>query len=159
MASQAVRGGKLPTPIPAIYISVARLPAIEPTHRPCKNRNAHHGRCRTVTGIYSSTSRTNSGSFAVGRSNGEGPLPTNRKHYAMDNQIHRNESTIASPWSEFSDQRRASARKYRKLRNELGLAFREAQQEAYRTWCWWEQAVREDNVDRASAAASNTIER
>ena len=39
-----------------------------------------------------------------------------------------------SPWAQFSEQRRASARKYNDLRNQLGLAFRPAQQEAYEQW-------------------------
>ena len=39
-----------------------------------------------------------------------------------------------SPWAEFSEQRRASARKYNDLCNELRMAFKEAQQDAYEQW-------------------------
>jgi hypothetical protein len=46
----------------------------------------------------------------------------------------------SSPWAEFSEQRRASARKYNDLCNELGMAFKEAQQDAYEQWTkWWVQ--------------------
>ena len=55
------------------------------------------------------------------------------------------EEKSVSPWAELSEQQRASARKYRKLSNELGLAFREPQQEAYRAWSQWEQEVREED--------------
>jgi hypothetical protein len=33
----------------------------------------------------------------------------------------------------------ASAEKYRDLTNQLGLAFRVAQQESYEGWCAWER--------------------
>jgi hypothetical protein len=46
-----------------------------------------------------------------------------------------------SPWAEFSEQRRASARKYKALRNELGMAFKEAQQDAYEQWAEWDETL------------------
>ena len=49
-----------------------------------------------------------------------------------------------SPWAEFAEERRASARKYNDRRNQLRLAFRSVQQEAYRSWCAWEEEMEEE---------------
>ncbi len=59
-----------------------------------------------------------------------------------------------SPWADRSEQRRASARKYSDLRDELGSIFRDAQQEAQAQWSAWdkemdaqEEGNDKDNVD------------
>jgi hypothetical protein len=46
-----------------------------------------------------------------------------------------------SPWAEFSEQQRASARKYDDLCFEVRQGFREAQQEAYEQWAEWDAAL------------------
>jgi hypothetical protein len=42
-----------------------------------------------------------------------------------------------SSWADRSEQRRASARKYSDLSDELGSIFRDAQQEAHAQWSAW----------------------
>jgi hypothetical protein len=54
----------------------------------------------------------------------------------------------SSPWAEFSEQRRASARKYKALRNELGMAFKEAQQDAYEQWAEWDETLRAETNEQ-----------
>jgi hypothetical protein len=46
-----------------------------------------------------------------------------------------------SPWAEFDEQRRASARKYKELRHRFGNAFHVVQIEAYETWCTWQEEI------------------
>ncbi len=55
-------------------------------------------------------------------------------------------STPESPWSEFDEERRASARRYRDMRHSLGLAFRAAQEEAYVLWSAWQADL--DEMER-----------
>jgi len=55
-----------------------------------------------------------------------------------------------SPWAEFAEERRASARKYNDLRNQLRLAFRAAQQEAYGSWCAWDEEMEEKKEEENS---------
>ncbi len=52
-----------------------------------------------------------------------------------------------SPWAQFSEQRRASARKYNDLRNQLGLAFRPAQQEAAEQWEGLQEQLERDDTN------------
>ena len=52
-----------------------------------------------------------------------------------------------SPWAEFAEEIRASARKYNDLRNRLGLAARATQQEAWESWCAWEENPTEEEYD------------
>ena len=53
-------------------------------------------------------------------------------------------ATRTSPWEKFSEQRRASARAFKDLSNELGQAFRTAQQESYEQWCVLDQQTEKD---------------
>jgi len=48
-----------------------------------------------------------------------------------------------SPWAKYDAERRASARKYNDLRNRIRLGFRGLQQEAYASYCAWEQEMDE----------------
>jgi hypothetical protein len=61
-----------------------------------------------------------------------------------------------SPWAEFSAQRRASARKYNNLRNELGMAFKGAQQDAHEQWAEWDEAMGAESEDTIVTNAAET---
>jgi hypothetical protein len=66
----------------------------------------------------------------------------------------------SSPWAEFSEQRRASARKYNDLCNELGMAFKEAQQDAYEQWLILDEPIPEvfDDVERVRPHGEGLVE-
>ena len=49
-------------------------------------------------------------------------------------------STISSQ-ADLAERRRISAQKYSALRDQLGLAFRAAQQEAHAVWSAWDEAL------------------
>ena len=55
------------------------------------------------------------------------------------------EKVSRTPKQEESEAIRRSARKYRELCNQIGLAFRGAQEEAYETWCLWEAQSEADD--------------
>jgi hypothetical protein len=46
-----------------------------------------------------------------------------------------------SPWAAFSEQRRASARKYNDLRNKVGKRFQRVQNETQEQWLLWDEAL------------------
>lgn len=77
--------------------------------------------------------------------NGQMPMknPENKEFHVEETHLNGTPQPKrrVSPWAEFSDQRRASARKYKDLRNELGLAFREVQQKAQEQWVEWDNAL------------------
>lgn len=62
--------------------------------------------------------------------------------------IQETASARISPWAHTDDEARASAKKYNELRNQLGLAFRGAQQEAYEQWCAWEREADDEDSNR-----------
>lgn len=45
--------------------------------------------------------------------------------------------------AEFDPKLVASARRWSAIRDELGMAFRGAQQESYENWCAWEEQTEE----------------
>lgn len=65
-----------------------------------------------------------------------------------------------SPYSHLHSERTASARSFSRLRNELGVAFRAPQQEAYESYATWDQQAFDSEMgiewrsDRAGIAVS-----
>lgn len=65
----------------------------------------------------------------------------------------QNKQKRVSPWAHIADELAEKARKSNDLRNEIGLAFRDVQQEAYESYCAWEK-----EADAADAKEDEDME-